>query len=257
MISITEESEMTGTNSNTTESLGMRNNLVRSSKEILKTHKVPFPGFKKKDKDKEKDKSVSNSFLMCAILVSSKGRIEKKNNKFHMKWLILKDGVNATSGAGTGSASASNVSSSTTGGTKTQSKNGNITFDSMKDSMIIAATKQLTKKDKRGSTVALQAASVDISDASMYLEKASPSLQIKRKSSSVEVTSNGPINSIDMVPMSSFANGNPVINEEGANGDYSAVDINTTETNSDLSSINNSKPATTATTNNNIQISQV
>lgn len=66
LISITEESEPTGGSSTTETQLGMRNNLVRSSKEILKTHKVPFPGFKKKDKDKEKDKSVScttNSLL--------------------------------------------------------------------------------------------------------------------------------------------------------------------------------------------------
>lgn len=60
LISITEESE-SGGNTTTEAPLGMRNNLVRSSKEILKTHKVPFPGFKKKDKDKEKDKSVSAS----------------------------------------------------------------------------------------------------------------------------------------------------------------------------------------------------
>lgn len=58
LISITEESETGGSVSTTETSLGMRNNLVRSSKEILKTHKVPFPGFKKKDKDKEKEKSV-------------------------------------------------------------------------------------------------------------------------------------------------------------------------------------------------------
>lgn len=59
LISITEESETSGGGGGTSEPLGMRNNLVRSSKEILKTHKVPFPGFKKKDKDKEKDKIVS------------------------------------------------------------------------------------------------------------------------------------------------------------------------------------------------------
>lgn len=69
LISITEEAETGG--SSTTETLGMRNNLVRSSKEILKTHKVPFPGFKKKDKDKEKDKSVSFSsiFFLRQILI--------------------------------------------------------------------------------------------------------------------------------------------------------------------------------------------
>lgn len=69
LISITEESETSG--GTTTETpLGMRNNLVRSSKEILKTHKVPFPGFKKKDKDKEKDKEKSVSNNLCV------GRIE-------------------------------------------------------------------------------------------------------------------------------------------------------------------------------------
>lgn len=80
LISITEESEPpTGSGGTTTETsqLGMRNNLVRSSKEILKTHKVPFPGFKKKDKDKEKekekekDKSVSRSPKQAAVLLTS------------------------------------------------------------------------------------------------------------------------------------------------------------------------------------------
>lgn len=63
LISITEESETSGGGGGSSEPLGMRNNLVRSSKEILKTHKVPFPGFKKKDKDKEKDKTVSIEML--------------------------------------------------------------------------------------------------------------------------------------------------------------------------------------------------
>lgn len=150
--------------------------------------------------------------------------------------------------------------------TKVQSKNGNIFTDGIKESVIIAATKQLTKKDKRGSSAALQAVSIDTSDGT-YIEKASPSMQMKRKSSSIDVTSNGPITNIDIVQLSSFSNGNPVINEEckpsptSANGDY-AVEGNMTDTNSDLSSIisehNNSKPTTAnSTTNNNMQISQV
>lgn len=133
----------------------------------------------------------------------------------------------------------------------------------MKDSVIIAATKQLTKKDKRGSNAALQAASIDVSDAT-YLDKASPSLQIKRKSSSVDVT-NGPLTSIDHVQLSTFANGNPIITEEtrtsavSANGDYVITETNNTD--SDISTMisehNNGKPATTSTANNNMQISQV
>lgn len=148
-------------------------------------------------------------------------------------------------------------------GTKVQSKNGNIFSDGIKDAVIIAATKQLTKKDKRGSTAALQAASIDVSDAT-YLEKASPSLQMKRKSSSVDVT-NGPLASIDQVQLSTFANGNPVIAEEtkpslvSANGDYAVIDTN--DTDSDMPTImsdhNNSKPATASNANNNMQISQV
>lgn len=133
----------------------------------------------------------------------------------------------------------------------------------MKDSVIIAATKQLTKKDKRGSSAALQAASIDASDVT-YLDKASPSLQMKRKSSSVDVT-NGPLASIDHVQLSTFANGNSVITEEmkpssvSANGDYAVVETNATD--SDMPTIisdhNNSKPATAANANNNMQISQV
>lgn len=155
---------------------------------------------------------------------------------------------------GTGGAPLTSVS-----GVKVQSKNGNIFSEGMKDSVIIAATKQLTKKDKRGSNAALQTVSLDTSDTS-YLDKASPSLQVKRKSSSIDVTLNGP--NIDLVQMSSFSNGNPVINEEGkpsptsANGDYTNVE----STDTDLSSIhgdahNTSKSA--STTNNNMQISQV
>lgn len=155
---------------------------------------------------------------------------------------------------------------STITGTKIQSKNGNIFSDGIKDAVIIAATKQLTKKDKRGSSAALQTVSIDATDAT-YLEKTSPSLQMKRKSSSVEVTSNGPMTSIDLVPLSTFANGNPIINEEikpsptSANGDYTTIDGNLTDTNSDRSSIlcdhNNTKSATASTANNNMQISQV
>lgn len=153
----------------------------------------------------------------------------------------------------------------------------------MKDSVIIAATKQLTKKDKRGSNAALQAVSIDTSDTS-YLDKtSSPSLQVKRKSSSIDVTSNGP--NIDLVQLSSFANGNPVINEEGggggggvvsagvggkpsptsANGDYTNVDGTDSDLSSSMihgdaattthnSSSTGNKPASTA---NNMQISQV
>lgn len=73
LVSITEESEAIGGSSEP--QLGMRNNLVRSSKEILKTHKVPFPGFKKlKDKDKEKDKDKDkdgSGGAAGALLVSS------------------------------------------------------------------------------------------------------------------------------------------------------------------------------------------
>lgn len=169
-------------------------------------------------------------------------------------------GGSVATGANTGAAP------STIGGTKIQSKNGNIFSDSIKDAVIIAATKQLTKKDKRGSNAALQTVSIDATDAT-YLEKTSPSLQMKRKSSSVDVTSNGPMTSIDLVPLSTFANGNPVISEEiksspiSANGDYTTVEGNLTDTNSDRSSIlcehNNTKSATASTANNNMQISQV
>lgn len=142
----------------------------------------------------------------------------------------------------------------------------------MKDSVIIAATKQLTKKDKRGSNAALQAVSIDTSDTS-YLDKSSPSLQVKRKSSSIDVTSNGP--NIDLVQLSSFANGNPIINEEGggkpsptsANGDYPNVDNTDTDLSSSImhgdtaTTTHNSNNSTggkpTSTANNNMQISQV
>lgn len=192
--------------------------------------------------------------------------------------------MSATVGGGGGGGGSSGVGVGGGGGapamtTKVQSsKNGNIFTDGMKDSVITAATKQLTRKDKRGSNAALQAASIDTSDTSYLDRTSSPSLQTKRKSSSIDVTSNGP--NIDLVQLSSFANGNPVINEEGgggggggggpspssANGDYTSAD-GTGDT--DLSSsiihgdattathTNNTanKPATTA--NNNMQISQV
>lgn len=108
-----------------------------------------------------------------------------------------------------GSLANVSINPSTISNAKPQSnKNGNIFSDGVKESVIIAATKQLTKKDKRVSSSALQAVSMDASD-SMYLDKVSPSTQIKRKSSSVDVTSNGPI-----VQMSTFSNGNSIIAEE-------------------------------------------
>lgn len=170
-------------------------------------------------------------------------------SNFHLQL----DGGGGSAAATIGGTGASSVSLS---GAKVQSKNGNIFSDGMKDSVIIAATKQLTKKDKRGSNAALQVASIDTSDTS-YLDKASPSLQVKRKSSSIDATTNGP--NLDLVQMSSFANGNPIISEEikpsptSANGDYTNVD----GTDADLSTSieNSSKPASTA--NNNMQISQV
>lgn len=190
-------------------------------------------------------------------------------------------GGSAGGGGGSGAVGGGAAMSSLSGGTKVQSsKNGNIFTDGMKDSVIIAATKQLTKKDKRGSNAALQAASIDTSDTSYLDKSSSPSLQVKRKSSSIDVTSNGP--NIDLVQLSSFANGNPIITEEGggtgggvnagkpsptsANGDYTGVDGPDTDLSSSMihgdpttthSNSNNTgnKPASTA--NNNMQISQV
>lgn len=96
---------------------------------------------------------------------------------------------------------------STISNTKPQSnKNGNIFSEGVKESVVIAATKQLTKKDKRNSSTALVV--MDATD-STYLEKVSPSTQIKRKSSSVDITSNGPI-----VQMSTFSNGNSIMADE-------------------------------------------
>lgn len=181
---------------------------------------------------------------------------EKNETNFIMFVNLQQDasGGNATSNVG----ASSNLSN-----TKDKSKNGNI----FSDGMILATTKQLTKKDKRGSSAALQAfASIDTSDAT-YLDKSSPLLQTKRKSSSIDMTLNGP--SIDLMQISSFANGNSVINEEikpsptSANGEYMPIESNLTDTNSDLSSIisehnNSNKSANVSTTaNNNMQISQV
>lgn len=141
----------------------------------------------------------------------------------------------------------------------------------MKESVIIAATKQLTKKDKKNSSAGLQTVSIDAGD-SVYLDKASPSLQFKRKSSSVDITSNGPVTSIDLVQMPSYANGNSIISEEkttkapglvvsvgNGSGDYtSIIDGNgSIEKNSDLSSIIVDHNSSKTTANNNMQISQV
>lgn len=171
--------------------------------------------------------------------------------------------VNLQQDASGGNATSNVGASSNLSNTKDKSKNGNI----FSDGMILATTKQLTKKDKRGSSAALQAfASIDTSDAT-YLDKSSPLLQTKRKSSSIDMTLNGP--SIDLMQISSFANGNSVINEEikpsptSANGEYMPIESNLTDTNSDLSSIisehnNSNKSANVSTTaNNNMQISQV
>lgn len=178
LVSITEEPEAISGSGTTETQLGIRNNLVRSSKEILKTHKA-FPGFKKlKDKEKDKDKAD----------------IDEDTDK-------KKKSIGSLANVSTNTSTISN--------TKLQSnKSGNIFSDGAKESVIIAATKQLTKKDKRFSSTALQTTSVDAID-STYLEKVSPSTQIKRKSSSVDVASNGPI-----VQMSTFSNGNSSIAEE-------------------------------------------
>lgn len=217
LVSITEETD----GGSTEGQLGMRNSLVRSSKEILKTHKVPFPGFKKlKDKDKDKDRDATN-----ANSGSSSGVPMSVNN----------NGMSST--------------------TKPQPmKNGSISVDGAKESMIITATKQLTKKDKKLSSAGLQAINVDTNDAA-YLDRTSPLLQMKRKSSSVDVTSNGTAsNSIDL-QMTSFANGS-------ANGDLVAsIDANIMmggEMNTDLTStVNDASKTASASGTNNMQISQV
>lgn len=251
LVSITEETEAIGGSSGNEPQLGMRNNLVRSSKEILKTHKVPFPGFKKlKDKDKDKDKDK-----------------EKE-----------KDVAGGGSGISTSiSSNLSGVQIATSTGAKIQStKNGNIFSDGVKEAVITAATKQLTKKDKKNSCAALQT-NIDVNDA-MYLDKASPSLQFKRKSSSIDITSNGPVTSIDMVQISSYSNGNSIITEEKlsttapatkttgstvANGstttEYSTIidGSASADKNSELTSIITDHNSSKTTANNNMQISQV
>lgn len=200
LLSISEETEASGE-----PQLGTRNNLVRSSKELLKTHKVPFSGFKKlKDKEKDKDSGGTN--------VANKNQL---------------------------------------------SKNGSIlSMDGVKESVIVAATKQLTRKDKKNS---LQMNSVDASDGN-----ASPLLQIKRKSSNVEVTNNGP--SLDLVQMQSFTNGNSIIVEEKKATDVIVDDaVSGIEKSADAvigqqtqrTSLIVDQNGKTSTTNNNMQISQV
>lgn len=190
--------------------LGTRNNLVRSSKEILKTHKVPFSGFKKlKDKEKDKDSGGTNT--------------TSKNQS---------------------------------------SKNGSIlNLDGIKESVIVAATKQLTRKDKKNS---MQMSSTDASDGSVYADKASPLLQIKRKSSSVDVINNVP--SLDLVQMQSFTNGNSIIVEEKKAIEATADDVVIgIEKSADVLIAQQSQRTSlivdqngkASTTNNNMQISQV
>lgn len=190
---------------------------MRSSKEILKTHKVPFSGFKKlkdKEKDKEKDKDSGGT---------------NANNK------------------------------------NQSSKNGSIlNMDGMKDAVIVAATKQLTRKDKKNS---LQMISVDASDGSSFADKASPLLQNKRKSSSVDATNNGP--SLDLVQMQSFTNGNAIIivEEKKTINDASIVDDATVgvEKSPDVvigqppprASLIVDQNGKSSAANNNMQISQV
>lgn len=221
MVSISEETEGAPADG----PLGVRNSLVRSSKEILKTHKVPFPGFKKlKDKDKEKDKDKD------------------------------KDAANANSGILSGAPMLVNNNGMGSTTKPPLMKNGSISVDGAKESMIITATKQLTKKDKKLSSAGLQAINVDANDTT-YLDRTSPLLQMKRKSSSVDVTSNGTAsNSIDL-QMASFSNGT-------ANGDLVAsIDANIMmggEVTADLTStVNDSSKTSNAPPSNNMQISQV
>lgn len=194
---------------------------MRSSKEILKTHKVPFPGFKKlKDKDKEKDKEAGN-----------------------------------LSGSGVTAATMAMNNNGMSASVKPQLiKNGSFSVDGAKESMIIAATKQLTKKDKKSSNAGLQAITVDTNDTT-YLDKTSPLLQMKRKSSSMDVTSNGSVsNSVDL-QMTSFAN--------GTNGDLvTSIEPNNmgNEMNTDITSTANdsgNNKTTNTSTANTMQISQV
>lgn len=200
LVSITEES---GEASDML--TGARNSLVRSSKEILRTHKVPFSGFKKlKDKEKEKDG---------------------------------------------GQAAA---------GKAQQTKNGGLlNMDGVKESMIIAATKQLTRKDKKAS---MQAASVDVADTTMLVDKTSPLLQSKRKSSSVEIGSIAA--SFDTVQLQTFSNGNSIVEEnkiEMMNENAGPIDLNSefivSQQRSSVVIDQNGKTSTVV--NNNTQMSQV
>lgn len=186
--------------------LSARNNLVRSSKEILRTHKVPFPGFKKlKDKEKEKDKEIGQTAI---------------------------------------------------------AKNQTSKMDGVKESMILAATKQLTKKDKKAS---LQAASIDVPDSS-FTDKASPLLQGKRKSSSIEVGNNIQLTttSIDIVQLQTFSNGNSVISEEKKTTEMQNENVNSTDPSTDFivsqqraSVVIDQNGKTSTVVNNNTQMSQV
>lgn len=186
---------------------GARNSLVRSSKEILRTHKVPFPGFKKlKDKEKEKEKDGGQAAAIKAQ----------------------------------------------------QTKNGGLlNMDGVKESMIIAATKQLTRKDKKAS---MQAASVDVADTTMFVDKTSPLLQGKRKSSSVEIGSIAA--SFDTVQLQTFSNGNSIVEEnkiEMMNENVGPIDLNTdfivSQQRSSVVIDQNGKTSTVV--NNNTQMSQV
>lgn len=204
LLSISEETEASESQ------LGTRNNLVRSSKEILKTHKVAFSGFKKlKDKEKDKDSGGNANVI-------SKNQLSKNGSLLNM--------------------------------------------DGMKESVIVAATKQLTRKDKKNS---LQMSSVDASEVSAYADKASPLLQIKRKSSSIDLINNGP--SLDLVQMQSFTNGNSIIIEEKKTIDANVDDIVAgAEKSPDViiqqqqrTSLIVDQNGKTSTTHSNTQISQV
>lgn len=157
LVSISEETE-------TDPQIGTRNALIRSSKEILKTHKVPFPGFKKnKDKDKDKDKEKEKEGKENAG--AGKSGTVKNGNLFSVA-----DGKD-----GLGSTTVSNI-------------------------------KQLTKKDKRAS---LQS-SVDAVDIGL-VDKTSPTTNIKRKSSSIDLI-NSSIGA-DGIPLQPFPNGSIIVEE--------------------------------------------
>lgn len=199
MASITEENEADL-------QIGSRNVLIRSSKEILKTHKVPFPGFKKKDKDKDKDRDKDKD----------KDKETKDNSS---------------------------------GGKSPAIKNGNIFSDNKESPVITAINKPFMKKEKRAS---LQTSSVDATDFNL-VDKTSPTANIKRKSSSIDV-----VNTItaDIMQLQSFANGSVIIEEKSDADGNGIVDAMNTESNnvSQRSSIivdHNAKVL------NNTQISQV